>query len=332
MIKQLKIGNFRGIRAGTIDNFTALNVLVGPSGSGKSTVIDALYLAGSPKLDEAQRHNQSPLSEITTRRGSAGPASMPAWLLWKHGRDGNAFIDMSNGSHAGRRVVELGVPEPYGLPKASEKFTLTDTAAPNTGRSPSELFFEDLGGVRIVSTLKTAANEPQTEQLPDLFSATTTAGRQDELEDLLRKIDPKLQGLQILTQNQQPFLTLKYSDYVVPVELAGDGVVSLIRFCMKLTAYPARTLLIEEPELHLHYRAIQMAARALWGAVRQGKQIILTTHSLDLIDSLVTEAAEDALPKLTVFQMRCDGGDLRVNPVAGPDVKFQRMQLEAELR
>ena len=87
MIKQLKIGNFRGIRAGTIENFSALNVLVGPSGSGKSTVIDALYLAGSPKLDEAQRPDHTPLNEITTRRGSAGPASMPAWLLWKHGRD-----------------------------------------------------------------------------------------------------------------------------------------------------------------------------------------------------------------------------------------------------
>ena len=332
MIKQLKIGNFRGIRAGTIENFSALNVLVGPSGSGKSTVIDALYLAGSPKLDEAQRPDHTPLNEITTRRGSAGPASMPAWLLWKHGRDGPALIDLHNESLARHRSIELKITDPYGMLRPSENYYLADKEASNIGRSPSELFFEDLGGVRIVSTLRTSANEPQNEQLPDLFSATTTAGQQDELVDLLRKVDSKLQGLQILTQHQQPFLTLKYSDYVVPVELAGDGVVALIRFCMKLTAYPARTLLIEEPELHLHYRAIQMAARALWGAVRQGKQIILTTHSLDLIDSLITEAADEALPKLTVFQMRCDGGSLRVNPVAGPDVKFQRMELEAELR
>ncbi|MGC9259711.1 MAG: AAA family ATPase [Phycisphaerae bacterium] len=332
MIKQLKIGNFRGIRAGTVENFTALNVLVGPSGSGKSTVIDALYLAGSPNLDTTQHPNQTLLMEITARRGSAGPAAMPGWLLWKVGREGNAIIDLRNDSFGGRRAIELKITDPSGMLKASENFTLTDKEASNIGRSASELFFEDLGGVRIVSALKTSANEPQNEQLPDLFSATTTAGQQDELVDLLRKIDPKLQGLQILTQMQQPFLTLKYSDYVVPVELAGDGVVSLIRFCMKLTAYPARTLLIEEPELHLHYRAIQMAARALWGAIRQGKQIILTTHSVDLIDSLVTEASEDALPKLTVFQMRCDGGNLRVNPVPGPDVKFQRMQLEAELR
>ena len=330
MIKQLKIGNFRGIRAGTIENLTPLNVLVGPSGSGKSTVIDALYLAASPKLNTAQHPNQTPVGEITTRRGSVGPAAMPAWLLWKHGREGHALIDLST-KFLGSRAIELKIIDPNGTLEVSEKFVRAN-AASNPGRSAPDLFFEDIGGVRIVSTLKGSANEPQNEQLPDLFSATTTAGQQDELVDLLRKIDPKLQALQILTQHQQPFLTLKYSDYVVPVELAGDGVVSLIRFCMKLTAYSARTLLIEEPELHLHYRAIQMAARALWGSVRQGKQIILTTHSLDLIDSLVAESAEDALPKLTVFQMRCDGGNLRVNPVAGSDVKFQRMQLEAELR
>ena len=331
MIKQLKIGNFRGIRAGTIENLTPLNVLVGPSGSGKSTVIDALYLAASPNLNTAQHPNQTSVGEITARRGPAGPAAMPAWLLWKHGREGPALIELSNESFGGRRVIVLKITDPNGTLEVSEKFVRAN-AASNPGRSAPDLFFEDIGGVRIVSTLKASANEPQNEQLPDLFSATTTAGQQDELVDLLRKIDPKLQGLQILTQHQQPFLTLKYSDYVVPVELAGDGVVSLIRFCMKLTAYPARTLLIEEPELHLHYRAIQMAARALWGAVRQGKQIILTTHSLDLIDSLVAESADDTLPKLTVFQMRCDGGNLRVNPVAGSDVKFQRMQLEAELR
>ena len=330
MIKQLKIGNFRGIRVGTIENFSALNVLVGPSGSGKSTVIDALYLAGSPNLITALHPNQTSVSEITTRRGSAGPASMPAWLLWKYGREGNALIDLSTKSF-GSRAVGLKLIGPNAALEASEKFVRA-TIESMPDRSAPDPFFEDLGGVRIVSTLRTSANEPQTEQLPDLFSATTTAGQQDELVDLLRKVDSKLQGLQILTQHQQPFLTLKYSDYVVPVELAGDGVVALIRFCMKLTAYPARTLLIEEPELHLHYRAIQMAARALWGAVRQGKQIILTTHSLDLIDSLITEAADEALPKLTVFQMRCDGGSLRVNPVAGPDVKFQRMELEAELR
>jgi predicted ATP-dependent endonuclease of OLD family len=328
MIKDIKISKFRGILEGAVSGFTPLNVLVGPSGSGKSTVIDAIYLAASPEpTGPTQKYsNKTPLQQIIDRRGPTGPALSHAWLVWKLGRAGAATIVMRNES-LWTRTMELKAGDPSEVLRVSAK-TTRQVEAVVTSQHTEQSFFNDLGGVRIVSTLDNSPNDP----LHDLFSEITKAGQQDELLSLVREIDPALQDMQILTQYQQPFLTLKYGDYVVPVELAGDGVVSLVRFCMKLTAYPAQTLLIEEPELHLHYRAIQMAARSLWGAVKQKKQIILTTHSLDLIDSLIAEASDDVLKQLTVFQMRCDGGKLRVNPVAGTDVKFQRKELEAELR
>jgi len=54
-----------------------------------------------------------------------------------------------------------------------------------------------------------------------------------------------------------------------------------------------RTVLIEEPEVHLHPTVIRKFARALCAFVRdENKQVILATHSADFIASLLTAVSE----------------------------------------
>ena len=45
---------------------------------------------------------------------------------------------------------------------------------------------------------------------------------------------------------------------------------------------------MEEPEVHMHPGAIRQCARAILAAVRRGIQIVLSTHSLELIDALLS--------------------------------------------
>lgn len=48
--------------------------------------------------------------------------------------------------------------------------------------------------------------------------------------------------------------------------------------------------MVEEPEVYQHPRSIRQQARALLAAMRRGVQLVVTTHSLELIDEVVSEA------------------------------------------
>ena len=48
--------------------------------------------------------------------------------------------------------------------------------------------------------------------------------------------------------------------------------------------------MLEEPEVHEHPAAMRQSARAILAAIRRDIQIILSTHSVELIDALLAEA------------------------------------------
>ncbi len=67
-------------------------------------------------------------------------------------------------------------------------------------------------------------------------------------------------------------------------------------------------------------------------AVRRGVQVILSTHSLELIDYLVSEASDGDLERLSVFQLALENGELKSSRIVGKDVAFSRLQIGDDLR
>lgn len=132
---------------------------------------------------------------------------------------------------------------------------------------------------------------------------------------------------------QSPILHFVFSDYSVPVAVAGDGVHALTRLCLELAARPRGTILLEEPETHQHPRAICQTARAIIAAMRGGTQIILTTHSLELIDALLDESSSDELKdNVSLYRMLLSDGQLKSHRHTGDDAAFARSQVEDDLR
>ena len=74
------------------------------------------------------------------------------------------------------------------------------------------------------------------------------------------------------------------------------------------------------------------SVRAILGAVRRGIQIFITTHSLEVIDSILTEASTDDLDKLSVYRLSLDRGVLRNRRITGSEVSFLRTEIEDDLR
>lgn len=84
----------------------------------------------------------------------------------------------------------------------------------------------------------------------------------------------------------------------VPVLLVNDGfgVNQAIYLLAKMTRVEIHTVLIEEPEVHLHPTALRNFARALCTFVRdENKQIVLTTHSEFFLSSILTVVSEGNL-------------------------------------
>jgi hypothetical protein len=83
----------------------------------------------------------------------------------------------------------------------------------------------------------------------------------------------------------------------------GFGVNQVIYLLAKLLRSDVWTLLVEEPEVHLHPTAVRNFARQLCAIVREEKkQLILTTHSELFVSSLLAAVAEG---KLSPEDIRC---------------------------
>ena len=61
--------------------------------------------------------------------------------------------------------------------------------------------------------------------------------------------------------------------------------------------------------------------------------MILSTHSLELIDALVAAATETGmLGRLQLIRLALEGGVLKASAVAGPDVAIARQEVDEDLR
>jgi predicted ATPase len=107
---------------------------------------------------------------------------------------------------------------------------------------------------------------------------------------------------------------------------------SLVRLALELAAPEAEMLLLDEPAAQLHPAGIKALARAIWAACGRGAQVVLATHSLELIDALLEQVPECGLDPLAVVRVALVDGELRTHRIAGPDVRALRLDHGEDLR
>jgi energy-coupling factor transporter ATP-binding protein EcfA2 len=331
VIKSVEMKNLRGIQEGKLDELTPLVVLVGPNGSGKSTILDALLLAASPVPGFAVRE----LGEHRLRMHGG-----EKWLLKNADSTKKASIDLSTDQAGVRRVEISGMYDPMGIWNGI-KFSIpgndampADLVIGSLDERSSSLSNESvpLNGVAEVHLIG-FQSEKKTEPLEILYSKAVRSGHRKELNAIVSAVVPGVSHMEIVAEGQIPLIDLVFDNYSVPAALAGDGVQALLRLSLELASKAGGVVLLEEPEVHQHPAAIRQSAKAILAAVRRGIQVILTTHSMDLLDSLLAEVSSDEeLEKLSVYRTKLVDGCLRTSRISGPDVAFSRVEIGDDLR
>ncbi len=165
-----------------------------------------------------------------------------------------------------------------------------------------------------------------------LLTEALDQGLTGQVMAIIREVVPGVKDLKIATEGREPIVYMVYEDHGLPAALAGDGIYSLVRLCLELVTYPQGTVLLEEPEVHQHPRAIGQTIRAVLAAVRRDIQVVMTTHSLELIDYLVAESSEEDLKKLSLYRLELENGKLISVRVPGSEVAFARGDIDRDLR
>ena len=331
MIQSVDILRLRGIREGKLSDLSPLTVLVGPNGSGKSTVIEGILIGASQLPTEAVRQ--------VIRRHEAGGSGL-RWLLWKAGETEPTEITVQSETKQRKCYLRLDRSHPEDDTLISLVVAESNTQIENSwlrgqkntfhSHGPSNYRpLEDVPEVHLVEPYPTSFQRP----LDEIYTKTVQLGRRNEAMGIVSEVFPGVSHVEILTECGQPILHFVFKDHSVPATLAGDGIQSLLRLTLELAATGAGGLaLLEEPEVHQHPGAIRQSARAIMAAVRRRIQIVLTTHSLELIDALLSESSDDDLKSMSLYRVSLEGGVLKHFRLPGPDVAFARTQIEDDLR
>jgi predicted ATPase len=339
VIQSVEIKGLRGIREGRLDDLTPLVVLVGPNGSGKSTVLDALLIGSSPDPGDAI------WSSVQRRSGLNRRAR---WLMWRGGEEFSPIIVVMTQEPTirtcrlqlignSRNVIRCSivVESVFGAlqeqkRRAEGNVQVTfDNPTRGGSYSNSDVYQNNAIEIRLIEF------GSETDQVPlhQLFTNAVERGRRGEVRGLISAVVPGLEDIEILTEGDTPIVYLVFKDHAVPAALSGDGIQTLIRLCLELASRPGGAVLLEDPEVHQHPGAIRQSARAILGAVRRDIQVIITTHSLELIDALLAETRDEAeLKKFAVYRLQLRSGLLQSQRVAGPDVAFARGEIGDDLR
>lgn len=347
MITSIEIRDFRGIASGRLDGLMPLTVLTGPNACGKSAVLDALLIGASEGVVAAcswavQRH---PLS-LSGARWLVRSLQDRAYIIvgfdngstWERRlRASRLDAQPSAGNRRGpREAVHLAVSQRFHSVGEDEKKNRVLQVDLNFSAENHLLGWTEGPelGVLVSGESIRLSDPGVAESLHSRFSELKKANRLSALADLMRPLVPGFKTFEILTDGDLPSLYIDSGVGSVPLAMSGDGVQAFAQLAMEISAAAASggPLLIEEPEVYQHPRAIQQSAKALVAGLREGVQIVMTTHSLELIDALVDEASESDLEKMGLFNLSLNNGELRSSRRVGDELRFARQELERDLR
>ncbi len=169
--------------------------------------------------------------------------------------------------------------------------------------------------------------------LEDAYTRIDEAGQLPTVVKALARSMPGLADLRILKVNGDFVLhTFFVTGHPVPAFLAGDGFKRFLELAAAVVNLRKGVVLLEEPESFQHPRYLRELATLLFASAREGKQVILSTHSIELIDRILQAPEAEGLPYPAVHRLSLYDGSLRATTLDHEHALRMREDLLQDLR
>lgn len=328
MYSSMTISNFRGLSDLRLDSLAPVTLLSGKNNTGKSAVLEALFLnacgayaaqhgastvrafRGDGLLNLDATGESSPWDALFTDYESSKPiqihTSSPDEDLTitmeslDEARNLGAAVPLIQGAGVQTVTSRLAVGvarRARGVPR-NERFVSTLTATITQGMG--------VGNISVNFSLDKPADPPKLafiigarnranqQELADRYSRLKRRGRDQDLFQILKLVEPRLRAIEILVDQGQPALHFNNGGSVsYPLTLLGEGTSSIVDFVTAIHAAPGGVVLIDEIENGIHHSILGNLWDSIHRAAERTKtQIVATTHSQECV-----QAAYSALQK-----------------------------------
>ncbi len=301
MLTQIQIQNF-----GCFDNydykikFNKLNVLVGTNNSGKSTIFKALNLTRNYSV----QGGQMPWNTIYYQMTSFYSA------VYGHDESRRMIINIDyqheDSDYVSRFIVEQGSPIQQDvlanggrIGSIVNNFRYQNIAKTiwyfSSNRIPIG-FSTDVGVQHDVLQPLSPSGSDVIQFLIEKW--TSRDPNYEKAQEWIKKIDPQASLLKTPLVLRQASIETDRNDgknnISVNLSLQGNGIQNALTIIAGVIFSPkGSTIIIEEPENYLNSRSIEVLVDLFNYAVNElGKQIIITTHSWEIINAYCSDIGE----------------------------------------
>jgi AAA15 family ATPase/GTPase len=298
MLNSLQIKNFRGFRDLKVEPLKRVNLIVGQNNTGKTGVLEGLVVL----LDDKSEY-RSNLPNLFRQTGSGNnDDNFWKWLFRNKDQSQNARVEASlNGENV--TIILRGANGPIDF--NPEQF---GEAGGNFG-AISYHFSPRRGCVGLKpAVFSTHPSNPVKDAID--YNRVIVKRRKRQVEEMLRKIEPRLETLEALqiSQPNQSAAPLIYADIglseMIPVTQLGQGFNRLLDIYSEIVVEDAKVLLVDEIENGLHYSVLPVVWKGLFLAAKEfDVQIFATTHSWECILAADRAAREQPDYDLALFRL-----------------------------
>ncbi len=293
MLESLELKNFKSFLDQRFE-FKPLTILAGINASGKSSVVEAISLVHNlhTKTWAEHIHLNFNLNQFATFRSflsrNQGYKVSATWS----GR--NIFLDAVFKDEN----LSLDTDQSYDFTDSDLQILRASRIGPQSNYELNPLSKEPKLDYDAKSVLDyILKHNDKNTKVDDSLKYGNSVSFKDNVSDWLQIISPN-SNLTIDISQDQKSARLLYNG--IDATETGFGLSFTIPVIAALLDSDIKTLIIENPEAHLHPKGQSLLAKLIAKAVASGKQVIVETHSDHIIDGIRVAVKQKILPSTSV--------------------------------